>query len=83
MVRLKDQMPHAAFLQRVRECKGEVLFRTGEGDTLNLKSMLSQLLFTASFLKPEIVRNAVIICSEENDFRILADFLTEIEDIDG
>ncbi len=83
MFRLKDQTPNAAFLQRVKECKGEVLFLTEEGDKLNLKSALSQFVFAASYLKPEIVRDAVIVCTEEGDYRILADFLTEGEDGDG
>lgn len=36
-----------AFLQAVQSCTGEVCFVTKEGDVLNLKSVLSQFVFTA------------------------------------
>lgn len=36
-----------AFLQAVQSCEGEVCFVTQDGDILNLKSALSQFVFTA------------------------------------
>lgn len=46
-MRLNPNINTPAFLQAVQTCKGEVCFVTKEGDILNLKSVLSQFVFTA------------------------------------
>lgn len=46
-MRLNPNVNVPAFLQAVQSCKGEVCFVTQEGDILNLKSTLSQFVFTA------------------------------------
>lgn len=46
-MRLNQNVNIPAFLQAVQACKGEVCFVTQEGDILNLKSVLSQFVFTA------------------------------------
>lgn len=46
-MRLNPNVNIPAFLQAVQSCKGEVCFVTQEGDILNLKSVLSQFVFTA------------------------------------
>ena len=79
MFRLSEGVSHTAFLKKVQECVGEVLFENAEGDVLNLKSMLSQFVFAASFLRPEIVRSAQVLCAEPEDYRRLRDYLTETE----
>lgn len=45
-MKLKPNVNVPAFLQAVQSCSGEVCFVTQEGDILNLKSGLSQLIFT-------------------------------------
>lgn len=79
MLRLKESTSHAEFLKHVMDCRGEVLFITAEGDTLNLKSTLSQFVFAASFLKPEIVQAAQVKCEDAGDYGFLKDFLEEPE----
>lgn len=45
---LKSDINLSDFFQAVHTCRGEVLFETPEGDQLNLKSALSQFVFTAA-----------------------------------
>lgn len=45
-MRLNPNVNIPAFLQAVQACKGKVCFVTQEGDILNLKSVLSQFVFT-------------------------------------
>ena len=45
---LKPDINLPEFFQAVHTCRGEVLFETPEGDRLNLKSALSQFVFTAA-----------------------------------
>ncbi|MDE6168134.1 MAG: hypothetical protein K2G28_06715 [Acetatifactor sp.] len=46
-MKLKSNVNVPDFLQAVQACAGEVYFITPEGDHLNLKSALSQFIFTA------------------------------------
>lgn len=46
-MKLKPDINIAAFLQTIQACSDDVYFATSEGDTLNLKSALSRLVFTA------------------------------------
>lgn len=46
-MKLKSNINVPDFLQAVQVCTGEVFFITPEGDHLNLKSALSQFIFTA------------------------------------
>lgn len=45
-MKLNPNINIPAFLQVVQTCKGNVCFATQEGDILNLKSALSQFMFT-------------------------------------
>lgn len=79
MLVLKDNINHSAFLQAVMRCKADVVLQTHEGDVLNLKSILSQFIFTASFCRPEIVKNAVVQCADPSDLDGIKEYLMEIE----
>lgn len=46
-MKLKSNVTTPAFLQAVQHCNGDVYFVTEEGDSLNLKSALSQFIFAA------------------------------------
>ncbi|MBD5549745.1 MAG: hypothetical protein HDQ96_01010 [Lachnospiraceae bacterium] len=46
-MKLKPDINVPDFLQAVQSCVGEVFFITSEGDHLNMKSTLSQFIFTA------------------------------------
>lgn len=45
-MKLRPNVNIPAFIEAVRACSGQVCFVTPEGDNLNLKSTLSQLVFT-------------------------------------
>lgn len=47
-MKLKPDFNLIEFFQAVHSCQYEVLFETPEGDRLNLKSTLSQFVFTAA-----------------------------------
>ena len=79
MYRMKDPVSHPAFLQRIKECQGDVIFVTAQGNELNLKSALSQLLFAACFTRPKLLRGARIRLVEESDRVLLQEFLQETE----
>lgn len=67
------------FLQCIDKCKGDVYFKTKEGDVLNLKSQFSKLLFltVVSADKDTILLNAYIECSDlEDQTQLAAYFLT-------
>ena len=46
-MKLKNNVDIPSFLDAVQKCDYDVLFITGEGDQLSLKSTLSQFVFTA------------------------------------
>lgn len=64
------------FLDVVDSCEGEVELVTGEGDRLNLKSKLCQLI-TLSSIFPQIseIPNVEVVAHEPEDVKKLATFL--------
>lgn len=77
-MRLKDNVSPADFLRCVDRCAGEVLYKTQEGDILNLKSQLSKYLFLIAVNAPQAaaLRCGDITC-EEADLDILKPFFRE------
>jgi hypothetical protein len=77
-MRLKDNVSPSVFLQRVDQCAGEVLYKTSEGDILNLKSQLSKYLFLIAVNAPAAasLRCGEITCNVE-DHQILKPFFHE------
>lgn len=77
-MRLKDNVSPSEFLQRVDQCAGEVLYKTSEGDILNLKSQLSKYLFLIAVNAPETaaLRRGDISCSTD-DYDVLQPFFEE------
>lgn len=77
-MRLKNAVSPAEFLQCVDQCAGEVLYKTSEGDILNLKSQLSKYLFLVAVNAPETaaLRRGEITCSAD-DSEILKPFFQE------
>lgn len=74
---LKQNIDYAAFLKAVEQCSGDIFFHTQEGDRLNLKSMLSQFVFTA-FLTGNLENlSGQIYCEIETDKKKLSDYLDE------
>lgn len=65
----------SAFIANVKKCDGDVFFRTSEGDSLNLKSMLSQYLFASISGNTDFLAEGRVICSTESDYGKLAGYL--------
>ena len=76
-MKLKNDIKFVEFLRQINDCKEDVIFYTNEGDMLNLKSTLSQLVFAVITDKPEIVYEAEIKVSSEEDRRLLERFLVD------
>lgn len=74
-MRLKENADLIGFLKTIKKCRQNVLFRTAEGDCLNLKSTLSQYLFSVLTGNKELLRNGKIECQEPSDYQMLEDYL--------
>lgn len=57
----------AEFIKALDACKGDVYLETAEGDVLNLKSKLCQIMGIANILKGATVTEAVIRCAKPED----------------
>ena len=73
--KLKGGVDAIDILRAAQKCRGEVIFRTGEGDILNLKSTLSSYVFSVALGTPEIAEKGFIECTGEEDLAVLQAFL--------
>lgn len=55
------------FIKTIDACKGDVFLETDEGDVLNLKSKLCQIMGLANILKGGVIDNAYIRCTNTDD----------------
>lgn len=76
-MKLKPNVNIPAFLQAVQSCRGEVCFATQEGDILNLKSVLSQFVFTAVIAGSLQKFDGVITVQDAQDKAVLREYCTE------
>lgn len=67
------------FFEIVDSCKGRVELLTGEGDRLNLKSKLCQLLSIGQIFSNSEDLHLEIVASEEEDLQKLYKFFSENE----
>lgn len=56
-----------AFLKTLDECKGNVYLMTREGDNLNLKSKLCQLVGLTKLIEGGKIADAFIVCEKPED----------------
>ena len=63
-----------AFIKALDSCKGDVFLETADGDVLNLKSKLCQIVGLATILQGATVSEAVIRCTDPEDETILFRF---------
>lgn len=54
-------------MEFVATTKGEVFLRTNEGDVLNLKSRLTQLLVLSGAIEQGTISEATIICTDKDE----------------
>ena len=65
----------ADFLKAIEACQGDVFLETPEGDSLNLKSKLSQMIGISTILKEgSRIEEASIRCANPKDESILFRF---------
>lgn len=64
----------ADFIKTLDSCKGDVYLETAEGDVLNLKSKLCQIMGIANILKGAVISEATIRCSRKEDEELLFRF---------
>lgn len=57
----------AKLMEFAQSAKGDVFLKTAEGDVLNLKSKLTQLLALSGTIDWGNVGEAVVICSDPDD----------------
>lgn len=55
------------FIKVVEECKGDVFLETSDGDILNLKSKLCQMIGISTILKNTEIEEATIRCANPED----------------
>lgn len=68
---IKEFTDIPTFLNQVKVCRGDVFFKTDEGDSLNLKSVLSTYVFAVLMHNPELIQNGKVICEDERDYELL------------
>lgn len=64
----------ADFMQTLDQCKGDVFLETNEGDVLNLKSKLCQMMGVATILKGAVIHEATLRCANPEDESLLFRF---------
>ena len=64
----------ADFIQTLDKCKGDVFLETDDGDVLNLKSKLCQMIGVANILKDAIIKEVTIRCANPEDESLLFRF---------
>lgn len=67
---LRPDINLSDFFRVVHTCRGEVLFETPEGDRLNLKSSLSQYVFTAAVAGQLRALNGQLSYDQEDEPRL-------------
>ena len=62
------------FIKAIDECKGDVYLETSDGDVLNLKSKLCQMIGLSTILKSTEISEATIRCANPEDETMLFRF---------
>ena len=74
-MRLKENTDLIGFIKTIKKCRQTVFFCTMEGDRLNLKSTLSQYLFSVLTENRDLLQSGEIECQEPSDYQMLEDYL--------
>ena len=62
------------FLEAIDQCKGDVFLVTDDGDKLNLKSKLCQLIGLTKIIEGGMISEAKIVCENPEDDTLLFRF---------
>lgn len=77
-MKLNPDVNVPAFLQAVQSCRGEVYFTTPEGDCLNLRSALSQFIFTTAIAGKLVELDGSVVFQNPQDEALLCDYCVMI-----
>ncbi len=66
-----------SFFNTVKTCKSNVFFRTKEGDSLNLNSLLSQFIFTSIVCDEHFLASCEIYWENAEDYHTLENYLAD------
>lgn len=64
----------AKFISKLDQCKGNVFLVSQEGDRLNLKSKLCQIMGLAKLIEGGKIADAAVICENSDDETMLFRF---------
>lgn len=76
-MKIKENIDIVSFLDKTKKCLGDVFLHTPDNDILSLKSLLSQYVLMSLPGKPNLLRDAQVVCTDENDYLSLSDYLEE------
>ena len=62
------------FIQTIEKCKGDVYLETSDGDVLNLKSKLCQMIGLSTILASTEIAEATVRCANFEDETLLYRF---------
>lgn len=74
-MQLKENCNLIHFLTQVKKCSSEVYFETSEGDSLALRSALSQYIFCSLAGQPALLQSGNIRLENPDDTALLAEYL--------
>ncbi len=76
-MRIRTDINVMDFLRQVQKCRSEVLFETSEGDSIALRSTLSQYIFCNIAQNVPLLESGSIRFSRKADEEILKEYLCE------
>lgn len=76
-MKLKTTISIVNFLKDVQRCRGDVFFRTADGEMLNLKAQLANYVFLAMVSAEDLslIRIGEILCERTQDYALLEQYL--------
>lgn len=74
-MKLREDTDLIGFIKTIKKCRQDVFFCTAEGNRLNLKSTLTQYLFSTLSSNGEFLQSGNIECGEPSDYRMLETYL--------
>jgi len=74
-MKLKKDIKLSSFILAAQKCAGEVLFITPDGDRLNLKSTLSQFVFSVAISSTIPLHAGDVLCALPDDYALLEEYI--------
>lgn len=74
-MKLKENVDLIGLIKAIKKCRQDVFSCTAEGDRLNLRSTLSQYLFSVMSGSRELLLNGIIECQDASDYQRLDGYL--------